>query len=417
MGEISRSALACGATLVAETIPGLRSVAVCWLVPGGSADDPADRLGRSAVWSEMLMRGAGGLDSRAQADAFDRLGCARAVEVGTYFMRFTATVLADRLDDALPLIADMAVRPALGEDQVGPAKELALQSLESLKDDPSQRAGIAARARHHRAPRDRSGLGTVEGIEALTHGELTAGWRAAARPGRSIIALAGAVEGEAAARALDRLLTGWEGSSPEPTQGPEAPRGYGHEEDATNQVQIIAVSDAPPEGHGDSVLEKIVCGVLSGGMSGRLFSEVREKRGLCYAVSAGYRGDRDLGEFSAYVGTTPERAQESLDVLAGELARLGTPGGRMTPEEFTRAVVGMKSRLVFSGESSGARAAAAAVDVHRLGRARTLREMAEEVDRVTLDRVNEYLERRRPGRWTVQTLGPSPLNPPATLAP
>jgi predicted Zn-dependent peptidase len=186
-------------------------------------------------------------------------------------------------------------------------------------------------------------------------------------------------------------------------------RGYEHEADPSNQVQIVVVHDAPSETKPESMLEKTVVSVLSGGMSGRLFSEVREKRGLCYSVSAGYRGERDFGGVTAYVGTTPEKAQQSLDVLMQELGRVQLPDGRVTRAEFDRAIVGMKSRLVFSGESTSARAAALVSDYHRLGRARTLAELASEVDGVTLDRLNTYLSERRLGRVTVQTVGPSAL--------
>ena len=271
---------------------------------------------------------------------------------------------------------------------------------------------VALGDRHHPAPMNRSGHGTHDGIAALTHHELSAGWGATMDPSRSIIAVAGAVEPGAIRSMFEDLLGGWSGKNAEPKLGTTAPRGYAHEIDESNQVQIIVAFDGPKESEPDSILEKVVASVLSGGMSGRLFSEVREKRALCYSVSAGYRGERDYGTVTAYVGTTPERAQESLDVLFGELERIGTPAGRVTDEEFSRAIVGMKSRLVFSGESTSARAGALVSDQYRLGRARSLRELATAVDKVTVDEVNAYLSRRRLGRVTVQTLGPSVLTPP-----
>ena len=112
---------------------------------------------------------------------------------------------------------------------------------------------------------------------------------------------------------------------------------------------------------------------------------------------------------TAYVGTTPERAQESLDVLFAELERIQSPAGKVEKDEFDRARIGMKSRLVFSGESTAARAGALAGDWHRLGRARSLDEMAAQIDAVTLDQVNDYLSKRSMGRMTVQTLGPAEL--------
>src|SRR5262249_17762061 len=128
---------------------------------------------------------------------------------------------------------------------------------------------------------------------------------------------------------------------------------------------------------------------------------------------AGYRGDNRFGTVSAYVGTTPQRAQESLDVLWGELQKLSTSGGAVTPDEFARAKVGMKSGLVFSGESTRSRAAALASDVRGLGRPRSLAEIASVVDAVTLEQLNAYLKRRTMAHPTIQTLGPDALKPPA----
>ncbi len=367
------------------------------------------------MWEELLMRGVGDRDSRSQADAVDRLGVGRSVDVGTYYMRVGATMMGARVVEALPLLADMVLRPAMHGDDIEPARDLALQALASLKDDPQERAMIAARRRHLPEPINRSGLGTAEGIAAVTRENLSDDWHATARPGGAIIAMAGAIGADEVFEALEGQLKGWSGATALPKNGPVPPRGYEHEDDETNQAQIIVCHDAPTELADESILEKIVLNVLSGGMSGRLFTEVREKRGLCYSVSAGYRGDRDFGSVTAYVGTTPERAQESLDVLLAEMARINSssPADRITHEEFQRAVAGMKSRLVFSGESTAARASALAADMHVYGRPRTLGEIAEKIDRVTLDQVNEYLAKRRPGRMTIQTLGPKALTPPA----
>src|SRR5262245_60611742 len=257
---------------------------------------------------------------------------------------------------------------------------------------------LLARARHHPEPINRSGLGTIEGINDCTRQELLAAWHQLARPRRSVIAIAGAVDADEAQPVLDRLLDDWRGDTPEPVVGRTPERGYAHEDDASTQVQIVVAYDAPSERSDESVLEKLAVSVLSGGMSGRLFSEVREKRGLCYSVSAGYRGDREYGVVTAYVGTTPERAQESLDVLLSELRRITTADGRVSQDEFDRARVGMKSGLVFSGESSTARAGALAVDFRRLGRPRSLEEVAGQIYAVTLDQLNAYLSRRKFGR-------------------
>lgn len=409
MEDIQVRTLRCGMTLIVEHMSGVRSAAATWLLPAGSATDPADRQGRSTLWAELLMRGAGERDSRKHADAVDRLGASRSCDLGTLTMRVAAAMLGDRVREVLPLLADMVLRPRMDEAALAPTKDLAIQAIESLKDDPQERAMLLARLRHHPEPINRSGLGTIEGIHACTRQELLAGWHQLARPGRSVIALAGDVDADEVQPVLERLLEEWGGDTPEPAIGPTPQRGYAHEEDPSTQVQIVIACDAPSEKSPESVLEKLAVSVLSGGMSGRLFSELREKRGLCYSVSAGYRGDRDYGVVTAYVGTTPERAQESLDVLLAELRRITTPQGGVTQEEFDRARVGMKSGLVFSGESSAARAGALAVDYRRLGRPRSLDEVALQIDAVTLDQLNAHLGKRELGRVTIQTLGPAAL--------
>lgn len=414
MDRISASTLACGATLITETIPGMKSIGLAWLVPAGLAREPNDRLGASAMWSELLLRGGGDLDSRAQADAFDALGVSRDTKAETFFQAISATMLGSHLEAALPLLADMVLRPRMDEDAIEPSRDLCIQSLESLADDPQGRAMHILREKHAPPPINRSSLGTMEGLRALTGVELRADWRRLAVPGGSIIAIAGDVEHARAGDMLNTLLRDWAGVADE-VQWSDAQRlrGVHHEPDDTNQVHIAIAYDAPPEPSPDAWPERLVTAVLSGGMSGRLFTEVREKRSLCYSVWASYGTDARYGRTVAYVGTTPERAQESIDVLMRELRRINTPEGRVTDDEFRRAIAGMKSRLVFSGESTGARAGALARDWHKLGGARSLEELAAAVDALTPAGVNEYLARRSLGEVTCVTLGPAPVAFPA----
>jgi predicted Zn-dependent peptidase len=420
MSTISLRTLGCGMPLIVEPMPGVGSVGITWLLPAGSATDPDDRQGLSAMWSEILFRGAGEMDSRALADALDRVGATRSTDVATYHLRFSCTVLGSRLDDALPLLVDMVRRPRMDESAVDPTRDLCLQELASLADDPQERAILAARERHNPPPLNRSGLGTEEGLRAITRTDLVEGWARQVRPsaapwGGAVLAIAGAVaDPDAVAAHLDRLLTGWEGAPPPVTVGEPTGRGtYHHEQDDSAQVQVVVVHDAPPEPHPDANLERVVSAVLSGGMAARLFSEVREKRGLCYSVSSSYAADRAYGRVLAYVGTTPERAQTSLEVLMAELDRINTPEGAVRPDEFERAMTGIKSNIVFSGESTAARAAALAGDYHRLGRPRSLAEIRAAFDAITLDDVNAYLSRRQLGPVTIVTLGPAALTPPA----
>ncbi|MEM1330674.1 MAG: pitrilysin family protein [Planctomycetota bacterium] len=405
--------LACGMTMLIEPIEGVKSAAMQWLVPAGYAHDPADRSGRAAMLEELLLRGAGDLGSREHADALDRLGLSRSVSASARFISVSGTMIGDRFPDAFPLLADLVLRPRLEHDAVEAVRAICQQSLKSLADDPQERAILAARARHQPEPFNRSGYGDEAGLTAMTHDDLVGGWRERAHPVGSILAVAGAIDPEAVIDQAERVTSSWSGDAAEAEATGTPPRGYAHEADDSNQVQIVVAMDAPSEPEDGSIAERTLSSVLSGGMSGRLFTKVREERGLCYSVHASYRPERDRGTVTAYVGTTPERAQEALDVLYAELERLSTPEGAVTPDEFDRAVVGMKSRLVFGAESTAARAARLAGDFFALGRVRTLDELTARIDGLTLEGLNGYLSGRSLGRVTVQTLGPSPLTPPA----
>jgi predicted Zn-dependent peptidase len=142
-------------------------------------------------------------------------------------------------------------------------------------------------------------------------------------------------------------------------------------------------------------------------MSGRLFTEVREKRGLCYAVYAAYQSMRERGGVFAYAGTTPQRAAETLEVLTEQLKCLSDG---VAEDEYARAVVGLKTRLVMQGESTAARAAALASDQYLRGRPRTLDQVAAEIDAVSLDSLNRFVAEHRPDQFTTLNVGPEPLS-------
>jgi predicted Zn-dependent peptidase len=149
--------------------------------------------------------------------------------------------------------------------------------------------------------------------------------------------------------------------------------------------------------------------VLSGGMSGRLFTEVREKRALCYSVWAGYSSLKGQGSIFGYAGTSNDRAQATLDCFMTELHRL-TEG--VTQAELDRAKTGLKASTIMQGESTSARAGAIAHDFFMRGRIRTLDEIKNAIDSVTVDQVNAYLRQHKPGPFTIVTVGPKELKLP-----
>jgi predicted Zn-dependent peptidase len=406
MAEIYREQLANGLWLLAEPIASAQSLAMSMMVPAGVSQEPDAGQGAAAVLAEMMMRGAGDLDARGHSEALDRLGVQRGTSVTTHHIHLHASMIGSKLPDALPLLADMVTRPMLAATAMEPSRDLAIQSIDALDDEPQQKVMLQLKARQFPAPFGRSSLGVREHLEAMSHDDVKAYWGRTFVPGGAVLGFAGRFDWSALRDHVAGAFASWRGRLDDAVETAPAPRGYTHETAQTQQVHIGVAYDAPPEPAPESMLQRAVTAVLSGGMSGRLFTEVREKRGLCYAVYASYSAGRDRGAMLAYSGTTTPRAQETLDVLTTELRRVCDGIDR---DEFDRAIIGMKSRLVMQGESTGARAAAIANDQYVLGRPRTLDELASQVDAVTLDAVNDHARSNRPGAMTLVTVGPEPL--------
>jgi predicted Zn-dependent peptidase len=406
VGNQTTIELGCGMPLVVERIESVASVALCWLLPLGSATDPPEADGRAAMLSELVFRGAGALESRAASDALDRLGVRRGAGTEPHHLRLSFTLLGEKLEEALPLAVAMVREPRLPEDAVEPVRSLCLQSLASLDDDPQHLVMLRLRERSLPPPFNRHGYGDAEALGRITGDELRAAWAAECRPGGALLTAAGAVDPDALAASLESLLGEWSGETKEPDEDGPAARGTLHLEQETSQVHIGLSFPAPPEPHPDATIERLLVAILSGGTSARLFSEVRQKRSLCYSVGASYRSGRDRGLVTVYAGTTPERAQETLDVCLAEIDRMRAGASK---EEFQRAVTGLKSRLVMQSESTRGRAAGLAADHFRLGRARTLDELTAAIDAITLEELNAYAARRVFDDATLASIGPKPL--------
>jgi predicted Zn-dependent peptidase len=152
---------------------------------------------------------------------------------------------------------------------------------------------------------------------------------------------------------------------------------------------------------------RVAISVLSGGMSARLFTEVREKRGLCYAIGARYHGMKEAAGVMCYAGTTPDKAQETLDCVIGEFNRLGEGISR---EEIDRAKVGLKSSLILQSESSSSRAGSISSDYYMLGRVRSLDEIKDRIEATSVDSVLAFLRNNPFSDFTIVTIGPKQVN-------
>lgn len=396
-----------GLVLVAETIPAVRSAAFTFLLPAGAAFEAADRNGTASMLAEWITRGAGALDSRELIGALDSLGVSHSEGAQTAHTTLSAATLGRNLIPALGLFADIVRRPALIDDEVEPIRALSVQSLQGIEDDPGTKVIFELRRRHYPDPWGRPAVGSIDGVESASPDDLRTFHDANYRPNGAILAVAGAIDWDGLREAVARLFGDWE-PRPEHTIGlrPAGPK-RDHLVKETQQTQIALAYPSVTIHHPDYYLARAATAILGGYSSARLFTEVREKRALCYTVYASYESHKDRAAVVGYAGTSTERAQETLDVTLSEISRLADTG--VEAEELETMRAGLKSSLIMQQESSMGRSGSLASDWYHLGRVRPLAEVSASLDALTPEAVSDFAARQDVRDLTLLTLGPTPL--------
>jgi predicted Zn-dependent peptidase len=395
-----------GLTLLAERMDHVRSAALNFLVPAGCAWDPPERLGLGGVLAELIVRGAGDRDNRALALALDNLGVDRSESVGNMHMRFWGATVAANLPAALDLYADILRRPLLPADELEPVQALALQDLRGLEDEPRSKVMVALRQHHLPPPLSHDHRGTADGIESITIDDVRKHHQRRFGPRGTILAVAGNIEWQPLVEQVGRLFGDWQGGD-EVRAALGRPLGKrGHLGKELEQTQIALACNSVPVPDPDYYQVLGAVNVLSGSMGARLFTEIREKEHLCYAVWASYQAYQDRGVIVAYAGSRNELAQRTLDLLIRELRRL--PEG-IEVDEVERVRAGLKSSLIMQQESTASRALALASDWYYLGRVRTIDEIQAAIDALTPESILAHLRRHPMTDFTIVTLGPKAL--------
>jgi len=392
-----------GMVLLGEPMEAVESVAFGFMMPAGAARLPDGCCGAGSVIADWIFRGAGDKDSRQLSDALDGLGLVRGRSVGSSHIAVGAALEAGNLAEALDLYADIILKPSLKDDRFELARQLAIDEVLSLDDDPRHKVMLKLREQFYPSPLGRNTVGNIPELKALTaqiSGQII---KDKFNLSQTIFSVAGKYDFDAVCRQIERLFES------EPKEGGESvtlgPRQgkYTHIDNDGAQVHIALMTGTVKPTDEDYYNARVAISVLSGGMSARLFTEVREKRGLCYAIGARYHGLKEAAGVMCYAGTTPDKAQETLDCVIGEFNRLGEG---ISAEEIDRAKVGLKSSLILQSESSSSRAGAIGSDHYILGRVRSLDEIKDKIEATSVDSVLAFL-RNNPFRdFTVVTIGP-----------
>lgn len=411
--EILHHQLDNGLTIIAEPMPWLESVAFSMSIPSGCQYDPDDRLGLANYTCEMVQRGCGNRDSRKFIEDLEYLGVDYASSVSSVHTHFGAAMPSESLQGAMPIFGELLLAPHIPEDQFEDGRRVCFQELLALEDDLPQQVLLELRKLRYPSPLGRSSTGTMESLQAVTPADVRQFFERHYSPQESIFAFAGKLDWDELVELISANFADWKAQSPVELEMTPATYGSTHIPHDSAQTHIGLAYESVPYSHPDYFLARGAVGVLSDGMSSRLFTEVREKRGLCYSVYSSYHSLREYGSVVSYAGTSTDRAQETLDVLVEELFRLGDG---ITESELDRLKVQIRSNLVMQQESSRSRAGSIGGDWYHLGRARTLDELNNIIQQLTTKQINEYLETHPPEQFTLVTLGAEVLEKPVAIS-
>ncbi len=408
MPEQYTDTLSNGLVLLGERIEGVRSAAVGFFVGAGSSYDPDDRNGLAHFTEAMLLEGTTSRSSRQISEQLDSLGVRYSTSVDAEVIALSGVMVGTKLESALEILTDVLLHPSFPEQELEQTRSSILQELRHEEDEPMvQVRNVLRKVYYDGHPYSKRPNGEPDAVQGLRRDELVEHHEHYFSPANAVCAVAGDFDWDAFRRLIERYLGSWRGEARAPEIGPPSPTAQIHVESRqTQQEHIAAASPSVPYGHPDYYAAVVASDVLGGGMSSRLFEEVREKRGLAYQVGAAYAPGRHLGSWRVYAGTTPEKAPQTYSVLMQELGRIDSEG--ISEEEFERFRGLARSHILMSGESTGARLRSLLTSWWYERRIRSLAEVRERLDALTQDQVNALLKQwPMSGQLVVCALGPN----------
>jgi predicted Zn-dependent peptidase len=395
-----------GTRVISEPIGSVRSVSLGLWIGTGARDETAARAGISHFIEHLLFRGSSRYTAQEIAEIFDAMGG----ELNAATSRET-TVVYTRVPDsylerALDVMADMVFRPAF--DDVDAEREVVLEEIAMVDDNPQDLVhDLAAEAVFGSHPLGRPVIGTAEVISRVSKRALRAYHRAAYTGANVVLAAAGNVD-------HDRLVELAARHEPPVASGPRPVRkplghvpaaGLRFQRKETEQYHVCLAGPGIPRDDPRRYAASLLDAIAGGSASSRLFQEIREKRGMAYAVYTYGSQYVDAGQVGLYVGTREDNLVECLDVAAAELSDLAA--GNLRPGELERAQENLKGRLLLSLESTSSRMTRLGSSLVTGTERVSVEETIRRIDAVTTDDVAALAtDVLAPGRLSAAGIGP-----------
>jgi len=413
---IRRTEYTSGLRVVTERMPGVRSASLGIWVLAGSRDEAPRISGSSHFLEHLLFKGTSTRSAQDIAQAFDAVGGDVNAFTAKEFTCYYARVLDRDLELAVDHLADMLQHSLIRSADLDSERQVILEEINMHEDSPEDLIhDVFTEALWPDHPLGRPVLGTVATIAAAKRGSVNRFYKRHYVPGNFVVAAAGNVKHD---ELLSMLADRMEAGRPLATGAASSwnlraaglpPRASGTRlvrRRKTEQAHICLGTDGLARTDPDRFAFLVVNTALGGGMSSRLFQEVRERRGLAYSVYSYHSQYTEAGIFTAYAGTTPARAEEVIGLLRRELQDVATGG--LTEEEFERAKGHVKGSLVLSLEDPGGRMSRLGKSEIAHGEILTVSQTLARIEHVTLQDARRVAERVLSQPMTLTVLGPFP---------
>lgn len=396
--------LANGLRVVSDSMAHLETTSLGVWVAAGARHETERETGISHLLEHMAFKGTARRTARAIAEEIEAVGGDLNAATGLEHTAYYARVLKGDEGTALDIIADILLNSSFDAAELEREREVILQEMAMIQDSPDE---IVFDLMHDAAfpdqPAGRPIIGTADSVRNISAADLRAFLATRYVPGDMIVSAAGAVDHDRLVRHA-RALFG--GLSHKVSQGHEPARFKGGtriSKKSFEQSHLLWAFEGPSYRDAETYTAQVFSGLFGGGMSSRLFQEVRERRGLCYSIESSAWGLSDTGLVGVHAATGPGKMAELIDVVGGELREVAVAGPE--PAEMARAKAQLKAGLMMALESSSARAEQMARQLMIHDRLVTPSELVASVEAVTAERVAAFAARLAAGRPAVAIVG------------
>jgi predicted Zn-dependent peptidase len=402
-----------GVRIVTEAMPSVRSVSLGFWIGTGSRNETDEQAGLSHLLEHLLFKGTAKYASLEIDQIFDGLGAELNAGTGKETTSIYARVIDEHVPKAFDVMADMVFRPALSD--VDSERQVILEEIAMYEDEPHEKVFDAlGGAVFGNDPLGRAIIGRAAVIANTPVPEIASFHASRYAPGNIVIAAAGAVDHDAlVAMAAERVPAGHADAVHAPSSVPTAVDSAPGAEIArrrferkdTEQYHVCLGGPGISRHDERRFALRVLDTIFGGTSSSRLFQEVRERRGLAYAVYSFTSAYQDTGQIGLYLGTRVENVTEALAVVGTELARFRDDPG--TAEELARAKENLKGRVLLALESTGARMNRLGSEVLAGATLMPLDEVVQRIDAVSQDDLAGLVEELwAPERLSAAGIGP-----------